>query len=521
MPFKISTIILTLTLLTGFTIRIIAIQDNPPGFFADEADIGYRAWQLVREKEISAYTNLMYMPAFGFYRPALPVWFTTIPVAMFGLNIFSVRLASVIVGTLAIWAVYAMTMSLTKRTPVALISAFLVAISPWHVHMSRVAFEGIYLTLFQTTGVWLLLKKNYYAGAAILGLSFYAYHPAILQSTGLFLGILLFILKEISWRQRGISVLIFLVTLIPFFHGIKTNISLSRLSQVSIAKNKDTDIKEKAGQFLGNYLAHFSHEFLFSKGDIGMPKQFITRHSIQDMGELYQWQSVFLLFGVISLLRRTSRTTLFLLLGWFFLYPFGSALTFDAGPQATRSIMGVIPFQVLTAIGVYWTYAQTTHFVNERFSGKQIILTVKIYIITLFTATIVFSTGMFLYRFFVQYPLYAADFWGWQFGARQVVSSFMSHATQYDAVYVQPEFNSPEIFFSFFDPETTCGNCHVGWMHEKINPNIRQLFAVTPAVFLKEREIIISRSGTLRTTGYVYYPDGTVAFLLVESLPRQ
>jgi len=49
-----------------------------------------------------------------------------------------------------------------------------------------------------------------------------------------------------------------------------------------------------------SYLNQFSIDFLFTKGDIDFPGQFITRHSIRGIGQLYLFQLPFLVFGLLS-----------------------------------------------------------------------------------------------------------------------------------------------------------------------------------------------------------------------------
>jgi hypothetical protein len=502
----------------GFVIRTYQLVENPPGFFSDEAQIGY--------------VNPMYIPAFDFFRPAIPVWFTMITVGLFGLTEFGTRFASVLVGTLSIPATYVLTQSFAKQHTPALLATLLVAISPWHIHMSRVGFEGIYLTFMVTVGLALLLRAHYKAGAAVLGLSIYAYHPGVLQSSGLFLGTMILVLNNVTMKKKAAGFVVFGLMLIPLLHGLATGITSSRMKQISVF-SQDSSITEALVHASRNYIGHFDDTFLFLEGDVGYTGQFITRHSVRGMGQLYIWQAPFLIIGLLGLIVRVGRkrsisrirrllysnapvrTALLILLGWLFLYPFGSAISKSAGPQATRSIIGVVPLQILSAFGVWYLYLDLTKLAKKLCTHIQaVILVQSIYIVGI-TAMIFVTLVPYLYTFFYIYPTYSADFWGWQYGARDIIGYFKEHHMQYEELYMQPEFNAPHVFFQFYDPLTKCTNCQVGWYHEKYNPDLHQLFAVTP------KQYRMYAHTNARIIDSVFYPNGAVAFYLVETTPSQ
>lgn len=527
-------------ILIALILRVYNLSLNPPGLFADEAQIGLYAWKFIAGQPIEGYVNPMYLPAFGFFRPALPSLFSTITVALFGLTEFGTRLASVLVGTFSIIAVYSLTKAMIKHEGPALIAALLTAISPWHIHMSRVSFEGIYLVLLITTGLALLFNKKYFWGTMVMGLGVYAYHPGVMQSTGLFLGILLFVLNKSSWKRKLRMFALFLLMLIPLIHGIITGIASSRMKQVSAFSEGQKSASQVMTTVTNNYLAHFMSGFLFEHGDIGNPEQFITRHSVRGIGEFYAWQAGFIALGFIglmwqigrigqmkhrghmSLMRRIryigrmdspERTTLFVLIGWLLLYPLGSAVTMSPGPQATRSIIGIVPFEILTGLGIWYVFITIGHLGQKLFTHKKALQTAQgVYIVGI-TAIIFSALIPYLYSFYVVYPKYSADFWGWQYGAGSVMAYFKKHHAQYDYLYLQPEFNAPHIFLEFYDPRNTCTNCRIGMIQKEYDSTLHQLFAVTPEWFMK------TQIPSARIIGSITYPKGAVEFFLVETKP--
>ena len=81
---------------------------------------------------------------------------------------------------------------------------------------------------------------------------------------------------------------------------------------------------------------------------------------------------------------------------------------------------------------------------------------------------------------------------------------------QYDDLYLDGEFNAPHIFFRFYAPES-CAKCQIGDTRSYL-PHRRQLFALRPQNLLPFYRYDIKE--TLR------YPDGTIAFQIVEIMGR-
>jgi len=299
-----------------------------------------------------------------------------------------------------------------------------------------------------------------------------------------------------------VSAFLLIIILMPIILTMIFGTGLARWQQVSIFTNppRETTVLR---HILDNYLSHFSLDFLFLKGDIGMPGQFITRHSVKGIGELYLFQLPLILTGLFYLFKRGPRRIFCLLLLWLVLYPLGSIFTIDQSAQATRSVIGVIPFQFLSAIGL----AFLIELIHPFFFRTSFIL-LAIIIIT-------FSLYDYLNRYFVQYPLYSADFWGWQYGPRETIKHFLSVKDLYDDLYMSGEFNGSEIFSRFYDPQDKCQNkCKMGdlWRQPEIyNPSRHQLFSLSPEYLSNSKfreQFLIKRT--------IYYPNGKIAFLIGE-----
>ena len=139
--------------------RLLYLEQFPNGFTGDEAQQGYSAYSILKTGKDEWGQVLPIFPrGFGDYKPPLYTYLTIPSVAVFGLNIFAVRLPSALIGILTVGFIYLLTKELFKNKTIAVWAAFLLAINPWHIQLSRTAFEGNAGILFFVIGLWLFLK---------------------------------------------------------------------------------------------------------------------------------------------------------------------------------------------------------------------------------------------------------------------------------------------------------------------------------------------------------------------------
>jgi 4-amino-4-deoxy-L-arabinose transferase-like glycosyltransferase len=502
--------ILFIIVILGFILRTYNLSKNPYGFFADEASIGYNAYNILT-KGVDEYKipYPIFFKAFGEYKSPIEIYSTAPFITIFGLNELSIRLTSVFYGTLSILMIFFLVKELFIKYKfdykIGLFSSLILAISPWHIHFSRISFELMPFCLFTMFGVYLFLRTKRNINIlpfSIISfiLAIYSYSPARIFIPLFSLSIVL-IYGKFLLQNKIITILngiILLFLLLPLVLFTISPSGLQRWNQVNIfsqPSQKDSVIYHIAN----NYISHFSLNFLFLKGDIGMSGQTITRHSVKGIGELYLFQFPIIVIGAFYLIKLKEREIFVFLSLWLILYPIGSIFTAETSAQATRSIIGVIPFQILSAIGLYCLLMQ--------FSKLKRLLN---YICVFSTVTIVtISLIYYLNLYFVQYPLYSSDFWGWQYGARDIIKYFIVNERKYDQLIMAPEFNAPEIFFKFYAPDN-CSNCIVGTPNENHNPSLKQLFAVTP-YYLQGHPAL--KFNTLKR---IIYPNQSVAFQIGE-----
>ncbi len=493
----------------AFVIRIWNLSTNPAGFFCDEASIGVNAFSILATGNDEHGNHLpLFFQAFGEFKSPIQTYSTIPFITLFGLNEFSIRLVSVFYGVLGIIAVYLLSLEIFQKKShyahsLSLISAVLLAISPWHIHISRVSLEGLAAFVFFTTlGLYVFLKSQnkpflMLVSITLFAIAMYSYFPAriFIPLFGIGLAILYY---QFFFTYKKVTVLcIILLSFIltpMLLHLIDTG--SNRWNQVSIFSNHSHN-QSIVNHITHNYLSHFSYDFLFTKGDIDMPGQFITRHSVRGFGELYLFQLPLLFSGILYLFIKNKKI-FGVLTVWLLLYPVGSMFTLDQSAQATRSIIGVIPFQIISSIGILGIESILR---NTRIT--------RFIILCFFCVIGSISFFQYMQKYFFEYPQYSSNFWGWQYGAREVVTYFADNQKQYDETIMESSFNAPEIFFKFYAPYE-CYNCKIGEPHTLAKKHFKQLFAVTPYYLSNHPEIQLAIQQT------IYYPNGDIAFVIGE-----
>src|SRR3989338_825512 len=141
-------VLISITLI-GFLFRVWNITNTPPSLNWDEVSHGYNAYSILKtgHDEWGIRFPLIFR-AFGDYKLPLYIYLTTPMIAIFGLNTFSVRLVSVLAGTIAIPLIYLLTNELFKNKKEnnsynhGILAMLLLAFLPWHIFLSRAAFEA-------------------------------------------------------------------------------------------------------------------------------------------------------------------------------------------------------------------------------------------------------------------------------------------------------------------------------------------------------------------------------------------
>jgi len=440
----------------GFLLRVVGISSFPAGFNADEAGQGYAAYSILKTGRDEWGEFLPLAPrSYGDFRAPLYTYLTVPSVAVFGLNEFAVRLPNAILGSFAVLVVYFLSLELFGKKRIALIASFLFAFSPWHIMLSRGAFEPNLPTLLIPLGILAFLKgikssKWMLLSAFIFGISLFSYYAAS------FLVPLMVIF--LFWQYRGkakrqyLPVAIFLFFLTAFFVNSFFG-SATRGADVAIFNPTGgwgavADARFEARQlglwdpvarvfnnkaiytfevFVRNYLSYLSPQFLFTNG-AGESTYGLT----PGIGLLYFVEFAFL-FGFLAILVKNKDKRLFWLALWILIAPIPAALSKGPGFAANRAAVIMPAIQIASAVGAYYAYKAVK--LKKVFAGVAVVL-------------IFVNFALFVEDYVYHAPSKNAR--AMSFGWRQAVGFLKEREDNYKRIIVSRKFSEPQMFIAFY-----------------------------------------------------------------------
>jgi len=240
-------LLLIAIILLSFLLRIYRLSANPPSLYWDEASLGYNAFSIAEtlHDEHGEFLPIGRFIAFGDYKPSGYIYATVPFVKILGLSEFSIRLPSVIAGTLLVIATFFLVKEFfwkNSRTKLALISALLVGISPWSLQFSRGAFEANLATLASVLGVLFFLKslKNQHFLIILLSAFFLTLSLYTFNSHRVFVPLLLVALVVIycrtllrTWKKFLIFLIFFGLLLLPLLPHLASREGKLRFYEVT------------------------------------------------------------------------------------------------------------------------------------------------------------------------------------------------------------------------------------------------------------------------------------------------
>ncbi|MCX8009222.1 MAG: phospholipid carrier-dependent glycosyltransferase, partial [Patescibacteria group bacterium] len=415
-----NTISILLVIFLAFIIRFHKIDHIPPSLSWDEVSIGYNAYSIIKtlRDEHGRFLPLDSFTAYGDYKPPIPIYVTIPFIVLFGLNEFSVRLPYAIIGTVTVGLTYLLVYFLfenyRRKHALAFIASAVLAVSPWHVNLSRAAFEAVIGLFFivLTAIVFLLAmreKRYWYGGFLPIVGAIYTFNSARYFAP-LFMCLLLWYTKESvkrSIRQVVIGMLIAVVALVPIFPHLLSPEARLRYKEVNIFSdielvNLANQRIERAGNtiiariihnrriyytlsFAKHYLDHFEPRFLFVKGD-GNPK-----FSIQDVGQLHVVEIPLLLIGFFYLLIKKRRVGIFLFL-WLLLAIIPAGVARET-PHALRILNTLPTWHIFIAFGIMVVLFEVKNRLIKNLS--------RVYVFGGYVFCIIF----YLHNYYVHYPI--------------------------------------------------------------------------------------------------------------------
>ena len=222
---KYSKILLAVTVLVAIVVRFYDLDRLPAGLHIDEWSIAYDAWALnTYGLDRHLKHNPVYLINYGGGQNTLLLYMMMLSYRVFGNNIFAIRFPTALMGVVAVIAIYGI-LTKTGNKTIANIGAFLAAIMPVFINMSRFSLESYLLYSMLAVSVWRFIYAidcqkviSFIIAGTVMGLTLYSYAlsyailPVFLALSVIYLAIS----KKINFKQLfalGVPVFILAVPL--------------------------------------------------------------------------------------------------------------------------------------------------------------------------------------------------------------------------------------------------------------------------------------------------------------------
>ncbi|MBU2051818.1 phospholipid carrier-dependent glycosyltransferase [Patescibacteria group bacterium] len=186
--------VLGLILAIGFWLRLYRL-DVPENYIFDEVYHvpSFRAFSQNNPDAFDVYAQAPEEgTAYDWLHPPLAKLFQAGSIKLLGDNSFGWRFPSAVFGVLAIAAVYALALAVTKKELIALLAAGLFSLDNLQLTMSRIAMNDIFVTTFILFALAFFFKGFFFRAAIFTGLAIATKHSAVL----LFLIYAIFLIKK-------------------------------------------------------------------------------------------------------------------------------------------------------------------------------------------------------------------------------------------------------------------------------------------------------------------------------------
>lgn len=477
--FTVKRMILILIILLAAGLRLWNLWGVPPSISMDEASIGYNAYAVLHTggDEYNTFP-LISQRSYDDWRRSTYLLLDIPFVAVFGLQPLAVRLPAVILSVLTVWATYFLILALFKKESrfaigMALLTTFLLAISPWHIYISRIGHESNACLSFLVFGVLFFLqglRKSWklFVGLGFLTLSMISYYVGQILIPLLLVGLSIIFRKEllhIFFRDKRLVMPLVLCMLIFFlllwlvfsptslvrFNGTSTfspSAHEELYTQEVLLHNKAVAQHDFLGVTLHHrylfpvkvwwsaYTIHFSPSWIFANPS--NKDSFKAPYT----GLLYLWQFPFVLLGlgIVLFTRILDWKSKSLMLLWFLLAPLPASIAVQV-PHANRVYNSVVAWNIFAAFGI----------------GYLLYRLKKIRLLTGGVVGLLVIVGLvqFCKNYFILFPQQQSSSFYYAFS--KMMPYVLSHQSQYDHIIFSNRDNMYQsymgyLWYSKFDP---------------------------------------------------------------------
>jgi len=351
-------------LLVGIFERVWEFGSLPPGLNPDEASSGVDAFSLFRfGVDRNAVSYPVHFISWGGGQNALYAYLMIPFIALGGLNPITVRLPMLITGILSLPLVY-YTAKRTLGEKAALFALFLVAISPWHIGLSRWGLESNLLPFVFLIAYAGLLKSElenrwFIISGLVFGMSLYAYGTAYVAAPFMLGCGALILLRwgRVSWRNLILGLAGFAVVGLPIALFVLVNsleLESIHLRFITIPRLVGTPRYETVSLIFGGNLQALAYNLKSLLALLWRQSDGLIWNTVDPYGYLYKVTLPIAVIGLLRLVkkRRAARSAeRTLLLAWL---AAGLALGLLQPANINRMNLIFIPLILCTAFALDW-----------------------------------------------------------------------------------------------------------------------------------------------------------------------
>lgn len=495
---------LVFTIVLACALRFSWLGSLPAGLSWDEAAIAYNGYGIVT---VHRDEWLQRMPitfkSFGDYKAAVAIYVDAVSTTILGMNNFAIRFPMALAGVVTVGATYVIGLELFKRRLGAGVAALLVAVSPWNIQFSRVAFEsGIGVALTSVMVACLLIAKRkqwFYVFAGVSGvLAMSAYHSTKIVIPLLVLWFAWSHKDDLKKNMRWVfsAFLVGMVFLSPLLKETFFGKAGERFYMTSAILDEKgiKPLYVLVPTISSNLVAHLSPTFLL------FGETSTLRHGTGKTGVLTYLEFVFLLTALGFMVKSKNKTAIWL----FVVMCIGllPAIISNDGPHSNRA-HGVVPFvQLLAAWGFLQSYALLSKTVWKKYAPPII------------GGLFIIQTVCYAYVYIMTYKTAEAAK-AFQYGYEQAVRYARQQEGDVDKVLFTSAYGQPYIYILLFKKLTPI-QFHQGSL---ANYEIRDLN--WPVDRLRKHVLIVGTPKEIpgdapNVVDEILFPNGEVAFRIVK-----
>ncbi len=417
----------------GIGLRFYQLGVVPPGFQFDEA------FNAIDAQLVLAGNRPLFLPA-NAGREVLYTYWQAFLASLFGLHVYTLRLASALLGVLALPVTYTLVRRLVRKNSraVAASTALVLAISIWHVHFSRYGIRVISMPVVFSVAfglAWLgahgatrRARLLAYVGSGLLtGISVWT-HPTGRLAPFVLAGFALWLMWRYPERRRfridsplgglliigAVSFLVFLPLGLEFYrhpefffgHASEVSVFAERVSGDSPLQTLAANLLHVLGMF------SFTGDMEWTHGLAGRP--------------VFDWPLALVFYGGLVLYvarlrrRNADADALALFAIWAAVMLFPSILS-EAAPNYSRTLPALPALFVPAGLGLAWLWEQRRPFI---WAGPALAALVAVY-----------SAGQMSYDYFVRFAQRSEVYYMYD-GDKLDALTYLSQFTGANQVYL-------------------------------------------------------------------------------------